>query len=186
MFEFMHHTLIISTTIYYYCRFMPQQQTTTWTNRAQFSLESPPQIDPQKKHHLDTSASQWQRKRTILPANDWHNDPPPTKKLNQKTVYVFLKKKWCFFFQKIFCDHQNGINRLTTRPYSPGKCLRFLPGCLSWDHSHMQCTKRCASTGPFRWIRGGVEVKAQKSYYCINIYVILLYLLRTQVSMRFQ
>lgn len=185
MFEFMHHTLIISTTIYYYCRFMPQQQTTTWTNRAQFSLESPPQIDPPKKptwtrqHPNDKENAQSCLQTigtTTLQQKNWI----------KKRCMSFFKKSGVFFFQKIFCDHQNGINRLTTRPYSPGKCLRFLPGCLSWDHSHMQCTKRCASTGPFRWIRGGVEVKAQKSYYCINIYVILLYLLRTQVSMRFQ
>ena len=133
MFEFMHHTLIISTTIYYYCRFMPQQQTTTWTNRAQFSLR--PGIHTcfivafprshwnlhlrsiPKKSHLDTSASQWQRKRTILPATI--GTTTPQQKTESKRcvyIYIFLFKEDAFFF-KIFCDHRNVINRLTTRPY---------------------------------------------------------------------
>lgn len=160
MFEFMHHTLIISTTIYYYCRFMPQQQTTTWTNRAQFSLR--PGIHTcfivafprshwnlhlrsiPKKSHLDTSASQWQRKRTILPATIG-TTTPQQKTESKRCVYIYIYsclKKMRFFLNLLWPSERY------QQTYHPSLLFVFLdwskptgfsvcficPGGLSWDH----------------------------------------------------
>lgn len=213
MFEFMHHTLIISTTIYYYCRFMPQQQTTTWTNRAQFSLR--PGIHTcfivafprshwnlhlrsiPKKSHLDTSASQWQRKRTILPATIG-TTTPQQKTESKRCVYIYIYsclKKMRFFFKSFVTIGTLSTDLppvLTFRFFGLKQthrfqCLFHLPGgpelgplahamykalCFKRSFPNKKNTAGCMSKFPMNW--GGRIIHGQKKlllhkylYYCI-------------------
>ena len=143
-----------------------------------------------------------------LACNDWHNDPPTKNWIKTVCVYIYIYSclKKMRFFLKSFVT----IGTLSTdlppvltfrffglKQTHRFQCLFHLPGGpelgpLAHAMYKALCFKRSFRTKKtqqvacqsFRWI-GGVELfTAKKSYYCINIYIIVL--LRTQVSMRFQ